>query len=151
MTKGVLRKMAKFKVIKNRRAYLRRRRFRRFLTLATIVTIFAYAAHTTYAIRVNRLNSAREELASYQEKYDEIMLRQEFYENQVIRLEDEDYIAMLARERHFRALPNEIVFRFVDDSILSSVTTETFDADVNEDYEEDDETEVVVEEIEDEN
>ena len=117
--------MAKFKVIKNRKAHLRRRRIRRFLTLTTIVTIFAYAAHATYANRINRIEAARAELEAYQEQYDEVMLRQEFYLNQVTRLEDEDYIAMLARERHFRSLPNEIVFRIVDDSTLSSVTTDT--------------------------
>ena len=130
--------MTKFKVIKNRRAYLRRRKIRRFLTLTTIVTIFVYAAHSTYANRMNLLNSALEELEAYQEQRYEIMLRQKFYLNQIIRLEDEDYIAMLARERHFRALPNEIVFRIVDDSSLSSIATDTYD-DENEESVENDE------------
>ena len=119
--------MTKFKVIKNRRAYLRRRRIRRFLTLASIVTIFAYAAHATYAYRMNRLIDARAELVEYEEQYDAIMLRQEFYINQAVRLQDDDYIAMLARERHFWSLPNEIVFRIVEDSTRSLDTTDTED------------------------
>ena len=105
--------MANLRVIKNRRAYLRRRRIRRFLTMAVIVTIFTYMAHTTYVNRVALLEVARAELAVYQEQYDDVRLRQGYYKNQIIRLEDEDYIAMLAREQ-YRSLPGEIVFRIVD-------------------------------------
>jgi len=94
--------------------------------LAIIVTVFVYAAHHTYANRMNRLEEVRAELAAYQEQYDEVMLRQGYYENQVIRLEDEDYIAMLARERHFMSLPNEIVFTFRAAS-SSTALTETTD------------------------
>ena len=118
-------KMANFKVVKNRKVYLRRRRLRRFLTLTTIVIIFAYATHATYVNRMNQIEVALAELETYKEQYDGIRLRQEFYLNQVIRLEDEDYIAMLARERHFMSLPNEIIFRFVNDSTHSSATTDT--------------------------
>ena len=118
-----LSKMAKFRVIKNRRAYLRRRRVRRFLTMAIIVTIFVYAAHTTYAHRMNMLEEVKAELAGYQEQYDDVMLRQGYYENQIIRLEDEDYIAMFARER-FQSLPGEIVFRIVDDSMHATEITD---------------------------
>lgn len=81
-----------------------------------MVTIFAYAAHTTYANRMNRIEEARAELAVYQEQHADVMLRQGYYKNQIIRLEDEDYIAMLARER-YRSLPDEIVFRIIDDPI----------------------------------
>ena len=106
--------MTKFKVIKNRKAHLRRRRIRRFLTLAIIVGIFAYTAHTTYANRMLLLEEAQAALASYQEEHDEALLRHGFYSNQIIRLEDEDYVAMLARERYFWSLPNEIVFRIIE-------------------------------------
>ena len=123
-------KMANFKVVKNKKAYLRKRRMRRFLTLMTIVIIFAYATHVTYVNRMNKIEDALAELAEYKEQYDAIKLRQEFYLNQVIRLGDEDYIAMLARERHFMSLPNEIIFRFVNDSTNSSATT---DMDIEED------------------
>jgi len=122
--------MASFKVVRNRKAYLRRRKMRRFLTVMTIVIIFAYATHATYVNRVNQIEDALEELAAYEEQYEEVMLRQEFYLNQVIRLGDEDYIAMLARERHFMSLPDEIIFRFVNDSTNSSATT---DMDIEED------------------
>ena len=129
--------MAKFRVIKNRKAYFRRRRIRRFLTLAVIVTIFAYAAHSTYANRMNRLEEVRAELAAYQEEYADVMLRQGFYSNQVIRLKDEDYIAMLARERHFMSLPNEIIFTFRDaDRSALSETTDENSSEITDEYDE---------------
>jgi len=116
--------MAKYRVIKNRKAHLRRRSIRRFLTLAIIVTIFAYVAHQTYAHRLNRLEETRAELAAYEAWYDEVMLRQGYYENQVIRLQDEDYVAMLAREQHFMSLPNEIVFRIANHTTRSLEITD---------------------------
>jgi cell division protein DivIC len=79
-----------------------------------LTTIFAYAVHTIHANRTARLEELTAELNAYQEEYESVMLRQGFYLNQVVRLEDEDYIAMLARERYFRSLPNEIVFRVRD-------------------------------------
>ena len=106
--------MAQFRVIRSRK--MRRRKIRRFLTLTILVTIFVYAASTVYASRRSQLNEVRATLEIYQQELDEILLRQGYYENQVIRLEDEDYIAMLARERYNRTRPNEIVFRIQDAS-----------------------------------
>jgi len=106
--------MATYRVIKNKKAYLRRRRIRFFLVTTILIGIFAYTAHTTYANRLSRLEEARLELQMYQEQYDEIMLRQGFYYNQITRLEDESYILMFARERHFWSLPGEVIFRFTD-------------------------------------
>lgn len=103
----------KLRVIKNSRRR-RRQRFRRFLTMAVIVSVFGYMTHSIYATRREQLEEVQAELASYQAILDEIMLRQGFYENQVTRLEDPDYIAMLARQRYFRSLPNEIIFRIID-------------------------------------
>lgn len=108
--------MARYRVIRNRKAYLRRRGIRRFLSLAIIITIFAYATYSTYLNRMKRLEEIRMERAVYEETLDEVLLRQGFYNNQIVRLKDEDYIAMLARE-YLRSLPNEIVFRVIGDEI----------------------------------
>jgi len=62
---------------------------------------------------MNRLEEMQLELEAYRERHNEVLLRQGFYNNQILRLEDEDYVAMLARE-HLRSLPNEIVFRVID-------------------------------------
>jgi len=65
---------------------------------------------------MKRLEEIRMERAVYEETLDEVLLRQGFYNNQIVRLKDEDYIAMLARE-YLRSLPNEIVFRVIGDEI----------------------------------
>ena len=116
--------MAKFRIVKNRKAHLRRRRLRRVLTLFIIVGVFAYMAHTTYANRMLLLEEAQAELTSYQEKYDEVLLRQGFYLNQIIRLEDEEYVTMFARERYFFSLPNEIIFRVIAPSRVPDTVDE---------------------------
>ena len=112
MMKKGLRLMAKYRVIRNKKSYLRRRRFRRFLTLTIIGATFLYTAHMIYENRMDQLDAMKEELAHYQERYNETMLRQGFYENQIVRLEDEEYVAMLARG-YLRSLPDEIVFRLI--------------------------------------
>ena len=103
-----------FRLIRSRRRRGRRRR--RLLVMAIIIGSFVYATYSIYASRRTQLIDIRAELEYYERELDEVMLRQGFYENQVVRLEDEDYIAMLARERLFRSLPNEIIFRLLDAS-----------------------------------
>lgn len=107
-------KLATYKVIKNRKAQLRRRNIRRVLTLAIIVGFFVYAGRVTHANRLSRLESARLELNHYRDVYEDVMLRQGFYRNQLIRLDDEAYVLKFARERHFWSLPGEVIFRFTD-------------------------------------
>ena len=109
------------RVIRNSRRR-RQRKTRRLLTMTVIITSFIYMTYSIHISRRAQLNEVRVELAHYQHELEEVMLRQGFYENQVIRLEDEDYIAMLARELYFRSLPNEIIFRLIDvnDSPLES-------------------------------
>ena len=101
------------RVIRNSRRR-RQRKNRRLLMMAIIIASFTYMTYSIYTSRRAHLDEVRVELAHYQRELDEVMLRQGFYENQVIRLEDEGYIAMLARERYFRSLPNEIIFRLID-------------------------------------
>jgi len=106
--------MAKFKVIKNRKKFLVRRRIRRIVTLFSIVAFFAFMIYRTFQSRTDELNQTRLTLQYYQSEFDEIMLRQGFYTNQIARLNDEDYVAMLARGRHFRSRENEIIFRIIE-------------------------------------
>ena len=102
----------RLRLIKSRKK--RRQKFRRLLVMTTIAICFVYATYSIYASHRAELNEVQADLRDYQRELDEIMLRQGFYENQVIRLEDEDYVAMLARERLFRSMPNEIIFRLID-------------------------------------
>jgi|GEM_PF-1905705 len=119
--------MAKFKVIRNTRAQTRRRRTRNFFMLVTMSIFFAYTAYATYASRMQRLEEVQAERAAYEAHLDQIMLRQGYYSNQVVRLRDEDYIAMLARERHLMTLPNEILIRVVEDTFTTTEITDEYD------------------------
>ena len=102
--------MRKFRVINNRKRRLRTFAARRFVTVSFIVAIFVVAGFTLYTDRIGRLARATELLESYEAEHANILLRQGFYLNEIIRLEDDDYIAMLAREQYFRSLPHEMVF-----------------------------------------
>jgi len=121
------------RVIRNSRRR-RQRKTRRLLTMMVIIGSFTYMTYSIYTSRRAQLHEVRVELAHYQRELDEVMLRQGFYENQVIRLEDEDYIAMLARERYFRSLPNEIIFRLIDGINDSPIESFADYEDQNEEY-----------------
>ena len=101
-------------VIRNNRQRLRKRNVRQLITIGVLLTVFIFSFYTLYASRISRLNDARYHLQRYEQELAEVMLRQGFYENEIIRLENDDYIAMLARGLYFRSLPHEIVFRIAD-------------------------------------
>lgn len=114
----------------------RQRRIRRLLVMTIIVASFTYMTFSIYITSRAQLNDVRVALDYYQRELDEVMLRQGFYQNQVIRLEDEDYVAMLARERYFRSLPNEIIFRLIE--VEGSTDLSEFDYDADDDYQNED-------------
>jgi len=110
----------KLRVIRNNKRYLRKLAVRRFMTMTLMVLVFLCASYVLYANRIERLNDVRTQLEAYEEELADIMLRQGFYENEIIRLEDDDFVAMLARQQYFRSLPHEIVFRIAEEEIDSS-------------------------------
>ena len=111
--------MKHFRVIKNRKAYRRKLAVRRFVTILLILGVFAMAGYTMYNRQVERLEAATTQLAYYESKLSDVMLRQGYYQNEIVRLGDEDYIAMLARE-HLLSLPDETVFIIEDLNLQSS-------------------------------
>jgi len=106
--------MTELRVIKNRKAKIRRKRIRRFTTLGILAGIFSFAIYITYVNSNARLEHLRAELEYYQTIQNEVMLSQRYYLNQIVRLEDEEYIAMLARQRYRVSLPDETVFRIIN-------------------------------------
>ena len=87
---------------------------RRTLTISLIVGVFGFATYYLYSSRISRLNVARERLVHYQELHEELIMQHSFFESEITKLENEDYIAMLAREQYFKSLPGEIIFRISD-------------------------------------
>lgn len=64
-----------------------------------------------YTDRLSKLTKARENLATYQKQYDELIAKEEYYRNEISKLENEDYIAKLAREKYFKSEEGEIIFK----------------------------------------
>jgi len=114
----------KLRVIRNNKRYLRKLAIRRFMTMILMVVVFVCASYVLYANRIQRLNDVTSQLEAYEAELADIMLRQGFYENQVIRLEDDEFVAMFARQHYFRSLPHEIVFRIAEEEVDSSIEDE---------------------------
>lgn len=64
-----------------------------------------------YMGRLAKLTEAKEILATYQQQYDELIAKEEYYRNEISKLENEDYIAQLAREKYFKSEEGEILFK----------------------------------------
>lgn len=89
--------------------------FRRVLTMGVVLVSIITATVHMYSNRLDRLAEARSRLEQYEEEYARILARQEFYRSEVVKLNNEDYVAKLARQRHFKSLPGEILFRISSD------------------------------------
>ena len=61
--------------------------------------------------RLAKLTEAKEKLAAYEKEYDELIEKEEYYRNEISKLENEDYIAKLAREKYFKSEEGEILFK----------------------------------------
>lgn len=87
---------------------------RRYLTVGFLTAVFGIAALTIYGGRQARLTAAEARLADYRSQYEEVLLQRDQYLNQISKLEQEEYVAMLARSKYFKSLPGELIFRFLD-------------------------------------
>ena len=85
--------------------------YRRILTMSLIVGVFVVSSFFIYSDRRNKLREAEAYLAQLQHEKDEIMAQQDYYLSEISKLANDDYISMLARERYFKSLPDEIIFR----------------------------------------
>jgi len=80
--------------------------------MSFVVGIFAISGFFIYSERIKKLRESEVYLAQLQQEKDEILAQQDYYRSEIHKLENEDYIAMLARERYFKSLQNEVLFRF---------------------------------------
>jgi len=106
----------KLTVIRKNKQVRRKMLVRRLVTLVLFFGTFMGAGMLTYANRLERLRAAEERLARYQEQYQWILDMNAYYQTQITMLEDDEFVAMLARERFFKSLPGEIIFRTSTDS-----------------------------------
>lgn len=92
---------------KARQAVKRRRRIALFFIFATVVIVGLVQANQ---IQKERLALKEEQKAIVTEKLNETMEQQEMLNLQISKLEDDEYIAKLARKEFFLSEEGEIIF-----------------------------------------
>ena len=110
--------MAKRKLTLIQKKNRKRRRqlfYRRVLTMSLLIGSFIIAASIMYTNRLTKLAEAKENLATYQKEYDKLLETQEYHRNEISKLETEDYIAKLAREKYFKSEEGEIIFKLPEE------------------------------------
>lgn len=85
--------------------------YRRILTMSILLGAFVVTGIFLYTGRLTKLTEAKEKLATYQQQYDELIEKEEYYRSEISKLENEDYIAKLAREKYFKSEEGEILFK----------------------------------------
>ena len=94
-------------ITKQNRKIRRKQFFKRFLTLTVLVGIMVTTGYFMYTERLTKLSEAKALLAECEEQYDL---------DEISKLENEDYIAQLAREKYFKSEEGEIIFKLPEDS-----------------------------------
>lgn len=110
--------MAKRKLTLIQKKNRKRRRqlmYRRILTMSLLIGFFLVASVFMYTERLAKLTEAKANLAAYQQQYDELITKQEYYRSEISKLENEDYIAKLAREKYFKSEEGEILFKLPEE------------------------------------
>ena len=110
--------MAKRKLTLIQKKNRKRRRqllYRRLLTMGLLIGSFIVTASIMYTNRLTKLTEAKENLAAYQKEYDKLLETEEYYRNEISKLENEDYIAKLAREKYFKSEEGEIIFKLPEE------------------------------------
>lgn len=103
-------------IVKQNRQRRRKRFLRRFLTVGVLVLSLVTLGYFTFTDRLNRLVEAQSQLDQYKEEYSNLVEKEEYYRDEISKLENEDYIAKLAREKYFKSEEGEIIFKLPDDS-----------------------------------
>jgi len=86
--------------------------------MSLIGGFFIASSFFVYSDRRNKLREAEAHLAALQQEKEEIMVQQEYYLSEISKLKDPEYVARLAREKYFKSLPDEILFRIGNKSDL---------------------------------
>lgn len=103
-------------IVKQNRQRRRKRFLRRFLTVGVLVLSLVTLGYFTFTDRLSRLAEAQSQLDQYKEEYSNLVEKEEYYRDEISKLENEDYIAKLAREKYFKSEEGEIIFKLPDDS-----------------------------------
>ncbi len=120
---------------KRRKIAKRKRNVRRFVTVGAMGLFLGMLFSVTYTDRQDKLREAERQLAAYEEQYEQLQTQEEYYRQEISKLENEDYIARLARERYFKSEEGEITFKLPkspSDSRVESDEEEATQESINE-------------------
>ena len=77
--------------------------------------IFILLHELGHFVDYHKLGTNQEFLNIYQKEYDKLLETEEYYRNEISKLENEDYIAKLAREKYFKSEEGEIIFKLPEE------------------------------------
>ena len=85
---------------------------RLFILMSLSLVIFGYLSYNVicYASKINNSNYQKKELTS---ELDELTNKEKVLKNEVVKLEDPDYVAKFAREKYLYSKDGEIILRLI--------------------------------------
>ena len=89
----------------------RKRRVRQLQVVMFITILLASIAYITFSERLEKIALAQAELAEYEKQYEGLQDEATYYQDEIDKLENEEYVAKLAREKYFKSEKGEIIFK----------------------------------------
>lgn len=88
---------------------------RRFLLLFSIfILLTGYVSYSTFNYWDQILNN-KKETSVLENKYKELLDNKEILENDVIKLQDPDYVAQYAREKYLYSKEGELIIKIIEE------------------------------------
>ncbi|MCM3125874.1 MULTISPECIES: septum formation initiator family protein [unclassified Mesobacillus] len=84
--------------------------FRRLAVFALFASIISYLMISTFISQTAALEKKQEDKAQLEQKLANLQKRQEILDEEIVKLNDDEYIAKLARKEYFLSEKNEIIF-----------------------------------------
>lgn len=84
--------------------------FRRLAVFALFVSIISYLMISTFVSQTAALEKKQTDKAQLEQKLTSLKKKQEILDEEIVKLNDDEYIAKLARKEYFLSEKNEIIF-----------------------------------------
>lgn len=84
--------------------------FRRLAVFALFASVISYLMISTFISQTAALEKKQEDKTQLEQKLANLQKRQEILDEEIVKLNDDEYIAKLARKEYFLSEKNEIIF-----------------------------------------
>ncbi|MGV2942352.1 septum formation initiator family protein [Mesobacillus sp. LC4] len=84
--------------------------FRRLAVFALFASVISYLMISTYISQTSALEKKQEDKEQLEQKLANLQKEQEILDEEIVKLNDDEYIAKLARKEYFLSEKNEIIF-----------------------------------------